>query len=80
MVRKADGKLFIWGYIQFETLARCTKEDVYRLVREAVAAGGIEGRYVLSQAATPWMGELPGRTSENLVHMIEAGRKYGGCA
>jgi hypothetical protein len=80
MVRKADGRMFIWGYIQFETLARCTKEDVYRLVREAVAAGGTEGRYVLSQAATPWMGELPGRTSENLVHMIEAGRKYGGCA
>jgi hypothetical protein len=40
--------------------------------------GGTDGRYVLSQAASPWMADLPGRTAENLVHMIEAGVKYGG--
>ena len=40
--------------------------------------GGTEGAYDLSQAASPWMAELPDRTGENLIHMIEAGVKYGG--
>jgi uroporphyrinogen-III decarboxylase len=78
MIEKADGKMFVWGYVQFETLARATKEQVYDMVREAVEAGGTEGKYVLSQAASPWMAELPGRSAENLIHMIEAGVKYGG--
>jgi len=78
MVERAGGKMFIWGYIQFETLARATPEQVDELVREAVAVGGTEGRYVLSQAASPWMAELPGRTAANLIRMIEAGAKYGG--
>jgi len=78
MVRESGGKMFIWGYIQFETLARATPEQVDALVREAVAVGGTEGRYVLSQAASPWMAELPGRTAENLIRMIEAGARYGG--
>ncbi|HOX08832.1 MAG TPA: uroporphyrinogen decarboxylase family protein [Planctomycetota bacterium] len=77
MIAKAEGRMFIWGYIQFETLARATPEEVDRLVREAVAAGGTEGKYVLSQAASPWMAELPGKTAENIVRMIEAGVKYG---
>jgi hypothetical protein len=78
MIAKAGGRMFIWGYIQFETLARVAPEEVDRLVREAVEAGGTEGQYMLSQAASPWMAELPGRTAENLVRMIEAGVKYGG--
>jgi hypothetical protein len=78
MVEKADGEMFIWGYIQFEALARATKEEVYEMVRRAVEMGGTEGRYMLSQAASPWMAELPGRTQENLIHMIEAGVRYGG--
>ncbi len=78
MVEKADGRMFIWGYIQFETLARASREEIYELVRQAVEMGGTEGAYVLSQAASPWMAELPDRTGENLIHMIEAGVKYGG--
>jgi len=78
MIARAEGRMFIWGYIQFETLARATPEEVDRLVREAVEAGGTEGKYVLSQAASPWMAELPGRTAENLIRMIEAGARYGG--
>jgi hypothetical protein len=78
MIEEADGRMFIWGYLQFEALARATPAQVDALVREAVAMGGTEGRYVLSQAASPWMAELPGRTAENLIRMIEAGAKYGG--
>ncbi len=78
MIEKADGRMFIWGYIQFEALARASREEVYEMVRQAVVMGGTEGRYVLSQAASPWMAELPERTGENLIHMIEAGVKYGG--
>jgi uroporphyrinogen-III decarboxylase len=78
MVKKADGRMFIWGYIQFEFLARATKDEVYKLVAEAVEMGGTEGKYILSQAASPWMAELPGNTQDNLIHMIEAGVKYGG--
>ena len=53
-------------------------ERVDEMVRQAVEMGGSDGRYVLSQAASPWMAELPGRTTKNLIHMIEAGAKYGG--
>ena len=78
MIARADGRMFIWGYIQFETLARATPEQVDAMVRQAIEAGGVAGRYVLSQAASPWMADLPGRTAENLIRMIEAGVKYGG--
>jgi hypothetical protein len=78
MIEKADGRMFIWGYIQFEALARATRDEVYRMVREAVQMGGTEGKYILGQAASPWTAELPERTGENLIHMIEAGAKYGG--
>ena len=77
MVEKAGGKMFIWGYLQFESLARASKEETYELVRQAVARGGAEGAYVLSQAASPWMAELPDRTGENMINMFEAGAKYG---
>ena len=78
MIAKAEGRMFIWGYIQFETLARETPECIDELVREAVRMGGADGRYVLSQAASPWTAELPGRTAENMIRMFEAGARYGG--
>jgi hypothetical protein len=77
MLERTDGRMFVWGYIQFESLARATPEQVGAMVREAVGMGGTEGRYVLSQAASPWMAELPGRTAENMIAMIEAGVRYG---
>lgn len=77
MLATAAGRMFVWGYIQFESLARMTPGQVEEAVREAVAMGGTDGRYVLSQAASPWMAELPERTAENMIHMIEAGVRYG---
>ncbi|MDD4892181.1 MAG: hypothetical protein PHU85_19845, partial [Phycisphaerae bacterium] len=78
MMQTAAGRLFLWGYIQFEDLAHKTGDEVEAMVRDAVAVGGTEGLYVLGQAASPWMANLPGRTAENMIRMIEAGVKYGG--
>lgn len=77
MFEKADGRLFLWGYIQFEDLARKTPEQIEELVRRAVDMGGKTGRYVLSQAASPWTAELSPRVQENWIRMITAGVKYG---
>ena len=77
MIEKAAGRMFIWGYIQFEDLARKTGDEVEAMVRKAVEMGGREGRYVLSQAASPWSAEISSRTQENWIRMIEAGVKHG---
>jgi len=78
MIEKAEGRMFIWGYIQFEDLARSTGDEIEEMVRRAVEMGGTEGRYVLSQAASPWTHDISERTRENWIRMIEAGVKYGG--
>ena len=77
MIRKADGKMFIWGYIQFEDLARKSGAEVEEMVRRAVEMGGTEGRYVLSQAASPWSADISQKTQDNWIRLIEAGVKYG---
>jgi hypothetical protein len=77
MIAKADGRMFIWGYIQFEELARRTGDEIEAMVRDAIEQGGSDGRYVLSQAASPWTGDFSERTRENWIRMIEAGVKYG---
>ncbi len=78
MLEKAGGKLFLWGYIQFEDLARKSGDEIEEAVRKAVETGGTDGDYVLSQAASPWSAEISQRTQENWIRMIEAGVKYGG--
>ncbi len=78
MIEKADGRMVIWGYIQYEDLARKTGDEIETMVRKAVEAGGTEGRYILSQAASPWTAEIDARTRDNWIRMIEAGAKYGG--
>ncbi len=78
MIEKAEGRLAIWGYIQYEDLARKTGDEIEAMVRAAVEAGGTEGRYILSQAASPWTAEIDARTRDNWIRMIEAGVRYGG--
>jgi hypothetical protein len=78
MLAVSEGRMFFWGYIQFEDLARRTGDEIERLVREAIEQGGTDGRYILSQAASPWSGHIDRRTSDNWIRMIEAGAKYGG--
>lgn len=78
MIEKAEGRMVIWGYIQYEDLARKTGDEIETMVRKAVEAGGASGRYILSQAASPWAAEISQRTQENWIRMIESGSKYGG--
>ncbi|MCG3180823.1 MAG: hypothetical protein BIFFINMI_03186 [Phycisphaerae bacterium] len=78
MVRQADGRMFIWGYIQYEDLAHQSGEQIEAQVRRAIEVGGTSGRYVLGQAASPWSAELVGDTQANFIRMIEAGVQYGG--
>ena len=78
MVEKAEGRMFIWGYVQFEDLARRRGDEIEEMVRQAVEIGGTGGSYVLSQAASPWSAEISPRTQENWIRMIEAGARYGG--
>jgi len=78
MFELADRPLFLWGYIQFEDLARFSGDEIEQKVREAVEMGGTDGRYVLGQAASPWSADVSRRTIDNWVRMIEAGVKYGG--
>ena len=77
MLELADRPLFLWGYIQFEDLARFSGDEIERKVREAVEMGGTDGRYVLGQAASPWSADISQRTVDNFIRMIEAGAKYG---
>jgi hypothetical protein len=78
MMRMAEGRFFLWGYVQFEDLARLSGEQIEQQVRAAVEVGGTEGRYILGQAASPWSAEISARTEENWIRMIEAGARYGG--
>jgi hypothetical protein len=78
MFELADRPLFLWGYIQFEDLARFSGEEIEEKVRQAVEMGGTDGRYVLGQAASPWSADVSPRTIDNWIRMIEAGVKYGG--
>lgn len=78
MMQMADGRLFLWGYVQYEDLAHQTPDQIEGQVRRAVEAGGTAGRYVLGQAASPWSAHLVGDTQSNWIHMIECGARYGG--
>jgi uroporphyrinogen decarboxylase-like protein len=78
MMEIADGRLFLWGYIQFEDLARFSGDEIEAKVKEAVEMGGTDGRYMLGQAASPWSADISQKTVDNWILMIEAGVKYGG--
>ena len=78
MLEIADGRVFLWGYIQFEDLARFSGDEIEAKVREAVEMGGTDGRFMLGQAASPWSANVSQKTVDNWIRMIEAGVKYGG--
>lgn len=86
MLNRADGAsdrerpLFLWGYIQMDDLEHQSGDAIERLVREAVEMGGTDGRYVLGQAASPYMAHVPPRMQANWIRMIEAGARLAGTA
>ena len=72
-----DRALFLWGYIQMDDLEHKTGDEIEHQVKEAVEIGGTDGRYVLGQAASPYMAHVPKQMQANWIRMIEAGARHG---
>jgi hypothetical protein len=64
------------GNIQYDDLARCTPEQIDRLVYEAIE-GARGGPYILAPTAGPYEPAIPERMVRNYLQFIESGRKYG---
>jgi uroporphyrinogen-III decarboxylase len=75
-----DRALFFWGYVQMDDLEHKSGDEIEQEVREAIRMGGTDGRYVLSQAASPYMAHVPPRMQANWIRMLETGARCGGHA
>ena len=65
------------GNIQIGDIYRGRPEDIARQVREAFAAAGREGAFILAPTASPFWPELPQRALVNYRAMIDAGHDCG---
>ncbi|MBL8027802.1 MAG: hypothetical protein JNL74_15370 [Fibrobacteres bacterium] len=75
-LRKAtDGKICFWGYIQWDDMERKTTEEIRALTREAIDMSGGYG-FILSQAASAYASEISEKFSENMLAMIDEGRRF----
>jgi len=72
-----DRPLFLWGYIQMDDLEHKSGDQIERQVAEAIEVGGTDGRYVLGQAASPYMAHVPPQMQANWIRMIEVGARLG---
>ena len=66
------------GNIQYDDIARGTRKSIEPLVATAVTQGAPTGGFILSPCASPYERSIPRKTSDNLVHYLKMGRKYGG--
>ena len=65
------------GNIQYDDIARGSRESIERLVAEAIRAGAPGGGFILLPCASPYERPLPPRASENMIQYLKMGRKYG---
>jgi hypothetical protein len=65
------------GNIQYDDLARGTPDQVDELVRQALAAGGPGGGFILCPCAAPYERPLPPQAAANLIRYLEAARRWG---
>ena len=65
------------GNIQYDDIARGTREDIERLVVKAIEQGGPGGGFILSPCAYPYERPLPEKASRNIIHYLKMGHKYG---
>ncbi|HHY81309.1 MAG TPA: hypothetical protein GX505_01355 [Clostridiales bacterium] len=73
---KLGQDMVLIGNIQYDDLTRCTKEEIYEMVRNAIEEGK-SGRFILSPTAGPYEASIGERTVQNYLAFIEAGIKYG---
>jgi hypothetical protein len=65
------------GNIQYDDIARGTKEKIEQMVKEAMDQGAPGGGFILSPCASPYERPLPEKASENLIHYLHMGRIHG---
>ncbi|KPK84066.1 MAG: hypothetical protein AMJ81_06660, partial [Phycisphaerae bacterium SM23_33] len=75
--RRVGDKYCLIGNIQYDDLARGSRQEVERLVMEAIRQGGPGGGFILSPCASPYERPLPARAGENLIHYLVMGRQHG---
>jgi len=75
--RRIGDRVCLIGNIQYDDLARGSKDYIERLVAEAIGQGAPGGGFILSPCASPYERPLPSKASENFIHYLRMGRKYG---
>jgi uroporphyrinogen-III decarboxylase len=70
-------RIAVKGNIQIGDIYRGRPEDIAETVREAFAAAGREGAFILAPTASPFWPELPQTALKNYQAMIDAGRECG---
>jgi len=75
--RRVGDKFCLIGNIQYDDIARGSKEKVACLVKEAIRQGAPGGGFILSPCASPYEHPLPQKAGENLIHYLAKGREYG---
>jgi len=75
--RRVGERLCLIGNVQYDDVARKSKDHVARLVREAIRQGAPGGGFILSLCASPYERPLPKKASDNLIHYLVKGRQYG---
>jgi len=75
--RRVGLDIAVKGNIQIGDLYGGRPEDIANQVREAFAAAGRDGAFILGPTASPFWPELPERTLANYRAMIEAGLGCG---
>lgn len=75
--KRIGDQVCLIGNIQYDDIARGTPEQIEKMVKEAVLQGAPGGGFILSPCASPYERPLPKKASDNLIHYINMGRKYG---
>ena len=75
--RRIGDRVCLIGNVQYDDLARGSKDQIERLVREAIRDGAPRGGFILCPCASPYERPLPTKAAENLVHYLRMGRKWG---
>ena len=75
--RRIGDQVCLIGNIQYDDLARGSKDHIERLVAEAIEQGASGGGFILCPCASPYERPLPPKASENFIHYLRMARKHG---
>lgn len=75
--KRIGKKVCLIGNIQYDDLARGSPTQIEHLVRDAISQGAPGGGFILSPCASPYERPIPKQASDNFIHYLKMGRKYG---